>query len=580
LTEGTIVVVPVWAVHISEGVLSWPWLLGGFVLTALLMLAALPGLRTEEELPRIALLTAAFFVASLLHVKLGPTSVHLLFNGLVGVVLGRRAALAIPVGLVLQAALLQHGGFGPLGVNACVMTLPALAAGVLCRELHRGSWLHIDAVRMTLVGLAVLVWLLALVFSVAVLCTNPLTGLVARNVDIGFQLRLPEIDRALIWTFHPVTLAAALVLAAVAAWVEHRLGQTPEFALGMLLGLLTVLATATLNALVLLWGGIDDFHTLVVFVFLAHLPLAVLEGIVLGFMVHYLSQVKPDLLGLETAGGAWSDRAAAEPTQAMHASSEAVRPANPREVTMKPPLLFLLAGLGLAFAAQPAFAHRLEADYRVLPLGRIQVESWFETGDTPKKATVQVFGPDGKVRAEGPLSETSGTFVFRPKQVETLRIVVNAPGGHRKELIVPAEQVPAPRWWHPLTVPDPAAAVAGPGPGEPSNPEKPGGNTESSGSDGTSRPGGPAGRETRSGDRTWTDVIAGLGFLLGLAAFVLVLLQRRTIGELRRELAALRERAGSVSDGAGEDPSLALPAREARRDYFPSGKTSSSGTSH
>src|SRR5262245_3005282 len=183
-------VVPLWAVHISEGVLAWPWLLGGFALMALLMLAALPGLRTEEELPRIALLTAAFFVASLLHVKLGPTSVHLLFNGLVGVMLGRRAALAIPVGLVLQAALLQHGGFGPLGVNACVMTLPALLAGALCRELHRGGWLRLDWLRALLVGGAALAWLLALVFSVALLCANPLTGLVRSNVDIGFQLRL------------------------------------------------------------------------------------------------------------------------------------------------------------------------------------------------------------------------------------------------------------------------------------------------------------------------------------------------------------------------------------------------------
>jgi cobalt/nickel transport system permease protein len=292
-------VVPLWAVHISEGVLAWPWLLGGFALMGLLMLAALPGLRTEEELPRIALLTAAFFVASLLHVKLGPTSVHLLFNGLVGVMLGRRAALAIPVGLVLQAALLQHGGFGPLGVNACVMTLPALLAGALCRELHRGGWLRIDGVRMALVGLAALVWVLAAVFSVALLCTNPLGGLVRANVDIGFQLRLPETGPALAWTFHPATLTAAVLLAALAAWVEHRLGQAPEFALGLLLGVLTVIATATLNALVLLWGGIDDFHTVVVFVFLAHLPLAVLEGVVLGFTVRFLSQVKPDLLGLD-----------------------------------------------------------------------------------------------------------------------------------------------------------------------------------------------------------------------------------------------------------------------------------------
>lgn len=35
-------------------------------------------------------MTAAFFVASLIHVPIGPTSVHLLLNGLLGVVVGRR----------------------------------------------------------------------------------------------------------------------------------------------------------------------------------------------------------------------------------------------------------------------------------------------------------------------------------------------------------------------------------------------------------------------------------------------------------------------------------------------------------
>src|SRR5205823_13141938 len=119
-----------WAVHISDGVLTLPWLAGGFALAAVLALLAAYRVR-DEEIPRIALLTAAFFVASLIHVRLGPTSVHLLLNGLVGVVLGRRAGLAILVGLTLQAVLLGHGGFTTIGVNACVLTYPALLAGPL-----------------------------------------------------------------------------------------------------------------------------------------------------------------------------------------------------------------------------------------------------------------------------------------------------------------------------------------------------------------------------------------------------------------------------------------------------------------
>jgi len=313
-------VVPLWAVHINDGVLTWPWLLGGFALSGLLMLAALPGLRTEEELPRIALLTAAFFVAALLHVKVGGvTSVHLLFNGLVGVVLGRRSALAIPVGLVLQKALLDHGGVVTLGVNTCVMTLPALLVGGLCGELHRGGWLRLGWLRALLVALAAAVWLLSLVFSVALLCTNPLTSLVRPNVDIGFHLDLLNIGPALRWTFHPLTLAVCGFLAVLAAWLERRIGQEPEFALGLLLGVLSVLATAALNAAVLLLGGVNDFHTVAVFVFLAHLPLAPLEGVVLGFVVRFLSQVKPELL-------LGSDREAVRP--GMNAGANQPGPVN------------------------------------------------------------------------------------------------------------------------------------------------------------------------------------------------------------------------------------------------------------
>ena len=75
----------------------------------------------DEEIPRIALMTAAFFIASLIHVSIGPTSVHLLLNGLLGVVIGRRAPLAVLIGIGLQFALFAHGGASTIGVNTCVM---------------------------------------------------------------------------------------------------------------------------------------------------------------------------------------------------------------------------------------------------------------------------------------------------------------------------------------------------------------------------------------------------------------------------------------------------------------------------
>lgn len=203
-----------WAVHISDGILAWPWWSGGLAVAAVLVLLGAWRVR-DEEIPQIALLTAAFFVASQIHVRMFPTSVHLLLNGLVGVILGRRAALAIPVGLFLQAALFLHGGFLSLGINSCIMVLPALLAwqmfALLQRlPLFRGHW----------------------------------------------------------------------------------------FTIGLLVGTCATLATVILNSLVLAWGGQDDWHVLAEFVLLAHLPIVAIEGIVVGFMVRFLAQVKPEMLGI------------------------------------------------------------------------------------------------------------------------------------------------------------------------------------------------------------------------------------------------------------------------------------------
>jgi cobalt/nickel transport system permease protein len=124
------------AVHLSDGVLASPWLFVGFIPAAILVALALYQI-ADDAIPRVALLTAAFFVSSLIHVRLGPTSVHLLLTGLLGVVLGRRAPLAIIVGLTLQAVLLGHGGFSTLGWNSTIMAVPALLARGLFVALRR-----------------------------------------------------------------------------------------------------------------------------------------------------------------------------------------------------------------------------------------------------------------------------------------------------------------------------------------------------------------------------------------------------------------------------------------------------------
>src|SRR5258708_15430014 len=132
------------AVHIGNNVLTPAWEVGGFALAGVLLVVGAWRLR-EEEVSRVALLTAVFFIASSIHVRLWPGSVHLLLNGLVGIVLGWRAVPALFVGLLLQAVLLDHGGYTALGVNTCVVTAPAPTAWVLFRLLQRCSWLNAPA---------------------------------------------------------------------------------------------------------------------------------------------------------------------------------------------------------------------------------------------------------------------------------------------------------------------------------------------------------------------------------------------------------------------------------------------------
>jgi len=122
--------------HISEGVLTWQVLATGGVFT---IVGTAIGLKKidYDRIARVGLLSATFFVASLIHVPIGPANVHLTMNGIVGLLLGWGAFPAILVGLILQAVFFQYGGLTTLGVNTVSMALPA----VICFYLFR-SFIH------------------------------------------------------------------------------------------------------------------------------------------------------------------------------------------------------------------------------------------------------------------------------------------------------------------------------------------------------------------------------------------------------------------------------------------------------
>jgi len=113
--------------HIAEGVLSPPILVGGAILTTI---GVVRGLRSmdADTLPRAGVMAAALFVASLVHVPVGVGSAHLILNGLAGLLLGWAVFPALLVALFLEAILFQFGGLTTLGVNTATMALP----GLLC----------------------------------------------------------------------------------------------------------------------------------------------------------------------------------------------------------------------------------------------------------------------------------------------------------------------------------------------------------------------------------------------------------------------------------------------------------------
>lgn len=122
--------------HVSEGVLS-PAVLGTGA--ALAALGTAVGLRRldYDRLMTVALLSAAFFAGSLVHIPVGLGSVHLILNGLLGILLGWAAFPAILAALALQALLFQYGGLTVLGVNTFNMAFSGVLSAYAYRALVR-----------------------------------------------------------------------------------------------------------------------------------------------------------------------------------------------------------------------------------------------------------------------------------------------------------------------------------------------------------------------------------------------------------------------------------------------------------
>ena len=126
--------------HIPDGLLSPTVCILGYGVTGGVTWFSLRQIKkqgnSEQQIPKASLLTATFFVASLIHIPVPPVSIHLVLNGMMGIILGYYAFPAILIGLLFQTIFFHHGGLSTLGVNAVIMGVPALVAYYLW-SLHR-----------------------------------------------------------------------------------------------------------------------------------------------------------------------------------------------------------------------------------------------------------------------------------------------------------------------------------------------------------------------------------------------------------------------------------------------------------
>ncbi len=197
--------------HIVDGALSGEVVVVGSALAAAGTAYGLKSL-DMEKIPQAGVLSAMFFVASLVHVPMGLSSVHLIMNGLAGLVLGWVAFPSLLVALLLQAVFFGFGGLTVLGINTLNIALPAVIVGILCRRGVRS--------------------------------TNART--------------------AAIW--------------------------------GGVAGALSIALTTLFVSLSLALSG-DEFIAAAKLVFIAHLPIMIIEGGLCAAAVYLMSKVKPELFG-------------------------------------------------------------------------------------------------------------------------------------------------------------------------------------------------------------------------------------------------------------------------------------------
>jgi cobalt/nickel transport system permease protein len=191
--------------HIPDGILSVPVLAGQGGVAAGAVALALRRL-DERMIPRAAILSAAFFAGSLIAIPVGPSSVHVLLAGLMGIMLGTGTFLAVLVALLLQVLLFGFGGLTTLGVNTINIALPGVIFGMALGPAIRST--ARPFARAALAG------------TVGALSVMGTGGLVALSLGLSSSDYTP-VASVVIATYLPLAIGEAFVTAAVVSFLAR-----------------------------------------------------------------------------------------------------------------------------------------------------------------------------------------------------------------------------------------------------------------------------------------------------------------------------------------------------------------------
>ena len=195
--------------HISEGILSGSMLA---VTWAGTVAGVSYGLKhtSSERIIKTALASSAFFLASLVNVRIGPSSTHLTLLAPMGLILGRSVFPAVVVSLLLQAVLFGFGGLLVLGANTLTMALSSLLTYFIFAGMIRKSSGKSAVIFSFLAG--------AFAVMTGALLTGTLLGLTDRNFLGAVKL--------LLMIHVPLSCLEGVVTSFLVLWLKR---VAPEF---------------------------------------------------------------------------------------------------------------------------------------------------------------------------------------------------------------------------------------------------------------------------------------------------------------------------------------------------------------